>query len=76
MINNNVNKRTIATLSLQVNFNIILSTLFVPGIVHYKNREGGSAEPIPSNNRGQSKTNKFHISRLISFKFNECKKYR
>ena len=43
-INNNVNKRTIATLSLQVNFNIILSTLFLPGIVHYKNREGGSAE--------------------------------
>ena len=74
MINNNVNKHAIAALSLQVNFNIILSTFFVPGIVHYKNREGRSAEPIPSTNRGQSKTNKFHISPLISSKFIECRK--
>ena len=37
--------------------------MFVQGIVHYENREGRLPEPIPGTNRGQSKTNKFHLSR-------------
>ncbi|CAH3157513.1 unnamed protein product, partial [Pocillopora meandrina] len=61
-INDNVNERAITALSLQVNFNIILSTMFVQGIVHYKSREGRLPEPIPGTNRGQSKSNKFHIN--------------
>lgn len=59
---------SVATFSLQIVFDIILSNVFVR-VVCTENRESRSLEPVPSTNRRHSKkVNKFHKSRLIPLK--------